>query len=121
MNKILVMSIAALLLTSVIVCAQDNGEKKIIEYLITSVEKLEGAKFIRNGSEFNGKEAAKHLRMKRDYAGVRIRTADDFIRLCASKSSVTGKPYTIRSADGKTMKSEDYFRMKLKEFNSAVK
>jgi hypothetical protein len=50
-----------------------------------------------------------------------VETADDFIRLCASKSSVSGKPYMIRLPDGKTIKSEEYFRKKLKEYYLTVK
>lgn len=102
------------------VSAQDYIEKKKIDFLISSVENLKGAKFIRNRAEHNGKEAAEHLRMKMQSALV-VQTADDFIRLCASKSSITGKPYMIRFSDGKTIKSEEYFRDKQKEYNSTAK
>ena len=112
----MVAAFVVLALFSSTVSAQDNIEKKKIEFLISSVEKLECAKFIRNGSEYNGQEAAKHLRMKLQNVLV-VQTADAFIRLCASKSSVSGKPYMIRLPDGKTIKSEKYFREKLKEYN----
>lgn len=102
-------------------CAQDNIEQKKIEFLICSIENLKGAIFIRNGSEHNGKAAAEHLRMKLKAAGSRVKTADDFIRLCASQSYITGKPYMIRLSNGKTIKSEEYFREKLKEYYSTVK
>jgi exo-beta-1,3-glucanase (GH17 family) len=121
MKSILVIVLAVLALFSGVVSAQDTIEKKEIEFLISSVENLKGAKFIRNGSEYNGKEAAKHLRMKLQNARGKVQTADDFIRLCASKSYVSGKPYMIRSSDGKTINSEEYFREKLKEYNSTVK
>ena len=120
MKNILVTAFVILALFSGAASAQDNIEKKKIEFLISSVENLKEAKFIRNGSEHDGKEAAKHLRMKLQNA-VAVQTADDFIRLCASKSIITGKPYMIRLSDGKTMKSEEYFREKLKEYNSTVK
>jgi hypothetical protein len=109
-----------LTLFSSVVGAQDNIEKKKIDFLISSVENLKGATFIRNGSEYDGKKAAGHLRMKLQNALV-VDTADDFIKLCASKSSITGEPYMIRLPDGKTIKSEEYFREKLKEYNSTVK
>lgn len=121
MKNILVIALLVLALFSGVVSAQDNIEKKKIEFLISSVENLNGAKFIRNGSEYTGKEAAEHLRMKLKNAGGRVQTADDFIRLCASKSFVSGKPYMIKSSDGETIKSEEYFREKLIEYNSAVK
>ena len=121
MKNILLTLFAILALCSVVANAQDTVERKKIDYLISSVENLQGAKFIRNGSEYNGKEAAKHLRMKLQNAGVKVLTADDFIQICASKSSISGKPYMIRLSDGKTIKSEEYFREKLMKFNSTGK
>jgi hypothetical protein len=119
MKNIIVAAFVVLALFSSTVSAQDNIEKKKIEFLISSVENLKDAKFIRNGSEYNGKEAAKHLRMKLQNV-LAVQTADDFIRLCASKSSVSGKPYMIRLPNGKTIKSEKYFREKLKEYKSTT-
>ena len=122
MKNIMVTAFVILALFSGAVSAQDNIEKKKIEFLISSVENLKGAKFIRNGSEYDdGKAAAAHLRMKLQKAGGYVQTADDFIKLCASKSFLTGKPYMIRSSNGKTIKAEEYFREKLKEYNSTVK
>jgi hypothetical protein len=121
MKSIWVTSFVVLALFSGVVNAQDNIEKKKIEFLISSVENLKGAKFIRNGTEHDGKEAAEHLRMKLQNDVGKVKTADDFIRLCASKSYISGKPYLIRSSDGKTIQSEQYFREKLKEYNSNAK
>jgi hypothetical protein len=122
MKNILVTAFVILTLFSGAISAQDNIEKKKIEFLISSMENLKGAKFIRNGSEYDdGKAAAEHLRMKLRRAGGRVQTVDDFIRLCASKSYITGKPYMIRSSDGKTIKAEEFFREKLKEYNLNTK
>jgi hypothetical protein len=120
MKSILVTSLVILALFSGVLNAQDNIEKNKIEFLISSVENLKGAKFIRNGTEYNGTEAAQHLRMKLQSA-VAVQTADDFIRLCASKSLISGKPYMIRSSDGITLYAEKYFRDKLKEYASTAK
>ena len=121
MKKILIAAFVILALFSVAVNAQDNIEKKKIEFLISSVENLKGAVFIRNGSEYDGKAAAEHLRLKLKNAGSWVQTADDFIRLCASQSYITGKPYMIKLSNGKTIKSEEYFREKLKEYYLIVK
>ena len=121
MKSILLTSFVVLALFSGVVNAQDNIEKKKIEFLISSVENLKGAKFIRNGTEHDGKEAAEHLRMKLQGDVGMVQTADDFIRLCASRSYISGEPYLIRLPDGKTIKSEQYFREKLKEYNSTAK
>jgi hypothetical protein len=120
MKSIMVTAFVILVLFSAGVSAQDNMENKKIEFLISSVENSKGAIFIRNGEEHNGKEAAAHLRMKLR-STLTVKTADDFIRLCASKSIISGKPYMIRLSDGKTITSEKYFREKLKEYNSTAK
>jgi hypothetical protein len=117
MKKILVAAFVILALFSAAVNAQENVEKKKIAFLISSVENLKGAVFIRNGAEYDGKAAAEHLRLKLKNAGGRVQTADDFITLCASRSYMTGSPYMIRLSDGKTIKSEEYFRKKLKEYH----
>ncbi len=121
MKKVLVTAFIIMALLAGTLIAQDNKEKKKIEFLIASVENLKGAKFIRSGSEYDGKAAASHLRMKLQKAGGNVQSADDFIRLCASKSYITGDPYMIRSSDGKSIKSEEYLREKLKEYNSTQK
>ncbi len=87
-----------------------------IAYLIASVETLQHAQFVRNGTAYDAKAAANHLRLKLRMAGSRVATADDFIRLCASASSVSGLPYQIRFADGRVVSSEVYLRQKLAEF-----
>jgi hypothetical protein len=120
-KNIVVIALAVLALFAGAVSAQETSEKKKIEFLISAVENLKVAIFIRNGTEHDGKEAAEHLRMKLQKAGDSVRTADDFIRLCASKSLLSGKPYMIRSSDGKTITSEEFFREKLKEYNATVK
>jgi hypothetical protein len=102
-------------LAVVSVFAQDLSEGARIEYLIASVEALEGAKFIRNGREYEARTASNHLRLKLRGVGDRVKTAGDFITLCASKSSMSGEPYLIRLADGTTVKAEVFFRDKLKE------
>ena len=116
MKAIMVSTLVILALFTGVAKAQDDIEKKKIDFLISSVENLKGAKFIRNGSEYDGKKAADHLRMKLKSAGDKVQTADDFILLCASKSYLSGKPYTIRSSGGKTENSGQYFREKLKEY-----
>ena len=91
------------------------SDEQKIDALIQSVADLRGAVFIRNGSEYDAKAAADHLRMKREKAGERVKTADEFIRLCGSKSLTSGKPYQIRYADGRIETSEVFLRARLAE------
>jgi hypothetical protein len=88
-----------------------------IDYLISAIAELKGAKFIRNSKEYDTKAATEHLRLKLRAAGDRVKTADDFIELCASRSSVSGKPYRIRFSDGTEMEAGVFFSSRLKALN----
>lgn len=89
------------------------SETQKIDRLIGFIASLQGAVFIRNGSEYGPQQAADHLRMKLGKAGDRVKTADDFIKLCASHSYVSGEAYLIRFPDGRTRTAEDVLREQL--------
>jgi hypothetical protein len=93
-------------------------EQQKIQALISSIETLKGAVFIRNGSEYDGKKAADHMRAKLRYAGDKIQTAEEFIDELASKSSMSGRPYQIRLPDGRTVNSADYFHAELRKLEA---
>ena len=98
------------------------SEAQKIESLIQSIEKLQGqAIFIRNGSEHDARAAGDHLRLKLRNAGKRVKTAGDFIRGCATKSSFSGKPYRIRYQDGHEISSSDFFWTELKKIDPTIK
>jgi uncharacterized protein DUF5329 len=95
-------------------------EQHKIDYLIQSVAHLQGAQFIRNGSTYDTAAAVRHLELKRRYAGDRVRTAEDFIRLCATGSSISGRPYTIRFADGHVETSASWLRARLAQWHAGA-
>ncbi len=113
---------AALVMISFVALARAGElapvESRKIDYLIAAVETLNDAQFIRNGTAYDARAAAAHLRLKLKSAGSRVRTADDFIRYCASVSSISDKPYQIRFSDGHVVTSEAYLRQKLSEFRA---
>jgi hypothetical protein len=94
-------------------------ETKKIESLIEAVEQMEGATFIRNGTEHDTKEAAAHLRRKWKAAGDKVKTAEEFVEHLASKSSTTGKPYEIRLSDGKVVGAGPYLRKRLQDLEKS--
>jgi hypothetical protein len=110
--------IVALLFAITAVFARDAHEQARIDYLIDSLGQLKGAVFIRNGSEYAAAAAQKHLRDKLNYGGERIQTAEQFIKYCATESSLSHKPYQIRFADGHAANTADYFNQKLREFDA---
>ena len=88
-----------------------------IDYLIAAIESMGTAQFIRNGSAYDAKAAADHLRLKRRMAGSSCQSAEDFIRYCASQSSTSGKPYEIRLPDGTMVSAAAFLQGKLAEFD----
>ena len=97
--------------------AKSDPEKEKIESLIHHLETLKETSFIRNGSTYDAKTAAKFLRTKweRDKT---VKTAADFIQKCATISSTSGKPYLIRFKDGKEVKCGDYLTEQLKKLEA---
>jgi len=91
-----------------------------IDALVASIGTLEGATFLRNGDAHTVTEAVSHLQMKRRKAGARIKSAEDFITYCATGSSISGKPYRIRLADGTEVASADFLRARLRELRAAA-
>jgi Family of unknown function (DUF5329) len=93
------------------------AEDARIEHLLAIVASLHDAQFIRNGTSYDSASAVRHLRLKLRVAGSRIKTAEDFIRDCASASSVSGEPYEIRFSDGRVVLAADFLRQKLMELD----
>ncbi len=90
-------------------------EKAKIEALISKIQGLENASFVRNGSDYSAANAAKFLRAKWDRHAKEVKTAADFIAKVASASGTSGKPYMIRFNDGKETPCGDYLTDQLKK------
>jgi Fe-S oxidoreductase len=121
MKYLLALMLALLLpLTAVAQLEKPMTETAKIEALIASVQHLPGAVFIRNGSEHDAVRAADHLRLKWKNVGKRVKTAEDFIRLCATGSSMSGKKYQIRFADGRTVDSAQYLHEQLRRIETGT-
>src|SRR3954468_2316606 len=100
--------------------AETEPLSKTVDYLIAQVEKADGVKFIRNGDEHTGKEAAEHMRRKYNHFKKEIKTPEDFIEKCAAKSELSGKPYLIRKPDGTTEKCQDWMKSLLEEHRKSA-
>lgn len=73
--------------------------------------------FNRNGSWYDGHKAAEHLHMKYDYLARKgqVASAESFITLAATKSSMSGRPYLVRCGTAQPVESKDWFLGKLRE------
>lgn len=84
-----------------------------IDALLGYVKQLDGAVFIRNGTEHPPAAAEARLRMKWEKQAGKIKSAEDFIALCATKSSMSGERYRIRLKDGAVRDSAELLREEL--------
>lgn len=94
-------------------------EKEKIEALITAIANLKDATFIRNGSDYNAKMAARFLRGKWQAHEKEIKTATDFIDKAASVSSTSGKTYMIRLKGASEIKCSNYLKEELKKLEKS--
>ena len=84
--------------------------KHLIEYIDNSK-----CTFIRNGKEYNTKEALVHIQNKYEYTKRWIKSAEDFIKYAATKSSMSGQPYTVR-CDGREILCAEWLSEELNLF-----
>ena len=87
------------------VAEDDENTRATITYLISFVGKSD-CTYIRNGRSYTAKEAVSHIQKKYTYFKGKIKTPEDFIRLAASKSLMSGKPYLVKTKAGQLLKSE---------------
>lgn len=80
--------------------AESTGQT--VHYLIDQIAKSD-ATFIRNGQSHSPAAAADHIKAKYEHFKGKIKTPEDFIRLCGTKSAVSNQPYKVRTRDGKEM------------------
>jgi hypothetical protein len=96
--------LAFLLFSTVAYTKESKGEnentQQVIEFLIDTIAQSH-LTFIRNGENHTCGDAAKHIREKYDYYRCKIKSPEDFICLCASKSMLSGKPYLVETDQGR--------------------
>ncbi len=78
-----------------------------IQYLLDYVADS-GLNFIRNSQSHDAADAAKHMNDKYEYFKEKIQIPEDFIRRCASKSLLTGKPYLVVMDNSDEVRTDDW-------------
>jgi len=91
-----------------------------IDGLLSRLE-TSGCEFYRNGSRHAAAEATPHLLGKLKYLEDRgaVQTAEQFIDLAASRSSVTGQAYLIKCGSAAPVESGAWLKSQLKVIRSA--
>ena len=88
--------------------------EQTIAFLLHRIETAD-ATFIRNGQAHTAQEAVAHVRAKHEHFKAQMKTPEDFIRLTATKSLLTGQPYLVRTSDGKEMPLNTWLSNALRE------
>lgn len=95
--------------------AESENLEKAINYLLSFVEQSDCI-FIRNNREYPASQAVGHMQRKYDYFKSKIKSPEDFIRLTATKSLMSGQPYMVKTKAGILMTSETWLLNALKTY-----
>ncbi len=114
---VLYASISTILLINSSFADVPAEQLKEVSHLIAFV-KNSPCIFNRNGAKYPGIESVEHIQRKYDYFRDDIASTEDFIKYSATKSTMSGKYYTVTCPDHQTIKSQDWLLNELKLFRS---
>ena len=97
--------------------APPTAARAEIEHLLAFVAKS-GCQFNRNNTWYPAPEASAHLAKKERYLEEHggISSAEDFIAKAGTKSSMTGKRYTVRCGSEAAIASDEWLMAELRRF-----
>lgn len=85
---------------------------KEVDYLLSFI-KSSNCIINRNGSNHPAEKGVRHIERKYDYFRDDIQSTEDFIKYSATKSTMSGKFYTVKCPDAATIKTQDWLLMEL--------
>jgi len=92
-----------------------------INFLLSAIG-TSGCEFNRNGSWHDAHQAQDHLNEKYQWllARNRVKTAEDFIEMAATRSSLSGKEYAVRCAGEAPVSSKNWLTEQLRRYRDAA-
>jgi hypothetical protein len=121
----LIIRTVSFLIGALSLCAAAHGQplaqnREEVVHLLEYVEHSK-CQFNRNGTWHESRDARQHLQKKYDYLDRKglAPDAESFIERAASLSSVSGRAYEVRCADGKAMPSASWLNDELARFRKA--
>ncbi len=105
-----------ILLMSLALHAQSDYKQEINHLL--SFVKNTPCVYIRNGDAHSGEEAVKHIQRKYDYYKDDIASAEDFIRLSATKSTMSGSKYYVQCGNKPKIESSRWLLAELQHYRN---
>ena len=119
-NNTIKIVLAILILIFSSQCFAADVQQSEINHLLQYVEKTD-CKYERNGTKYLGKDAVAHMQKKYSYFKDNIHSAEDFIAYSATKSEMSGKPYTIHCPGQTAINSRDWLLKELQLFRKNKK
>ncbi len=97
-----------------------NEMQNEIEHLLNYVENTQ-CKLERNGDLHSGKYGVKHIKRKYNYFKDKIDSAEKFIELSATKSTMSGKYYMIHCPGKKQQRTQGWLMRELDNYRKKNK
>lgn len=88
-----------------------------ITHLLSFVKNTQ-CQYERNGTSHTGVEAVEHIQTKYNYFKDEIDSAEKFIKLSATKSTMSGKYYMIRCEGRSKVKSQEWLLQELTSYRN---
>ena len=96
--------------------ADVSSEQKLETSHLLNFVKNSACKIIRNGKAYDGNLAVNHIQKKYDYFKDDIETTEQFIELSATKSTMSGKYYTVVCGAAQPVRTRDWLLEELKNY-----
>ena len=92
------------------------GFEEEVDHLLNFIEASK-CTFYRNDKQHDSAEARRHIERKYKHVKSRIKKTEQFIEYAATKSSISGKPYTVHCGK-KVLRSSDWLSEELGKFRA---
>ncbi|MFW2440860.1 MAG: DUF5329 family protein [Arenicellales bacterium] len=92
-------------------------QKPEVEHLLEFLRQSDCV-MVRNGTEHNVEDATSHIQKKYDYFKGDITSTEEFIEYSATKSTMSGKYYTIRCTEKEEIRTQDWLQEELEKFRN---
>jgi len=90
-----------------------------VEYLLSFIKTNSSCLFVRNGREYTGTRAHRHVLRKYEYFRDEIKSTEDFIALSASESTISGESYWFLCGDQAKVESQTVLLDELSRYRSS--
>ena len=98
---------------------QTDPADKTVQHLLEYVARSD-LTFIRNSGHYTAREASEHMEKKYEHFRDEIKSPEQFIELCATRSILSGKPYLVINKQGETTKTSEWLNAELNEYRNHI-